>query len=74
MTNISHLLYVDNLKLLGKTEEDLRRQLQTAEAVSGDIHMEFVRNSCANIVLKKGKLFPSTNLIIGIFRDTRTAA
>jgi len=71
-TNISHLLYVNNLKLLGKTEEDLRKHLQTTKAVSGDIYTEFVLNSCADIVLKKVKLFPSTNLITDIVRDTRT--
>jgi hypothetical protein len=73
-TNISHLLHVDKLKLLGKTEEDLRKQLQTAKAVSSDIRMELELNSCANVVLKKGKLFPSTNLAIDIVRDTRTTA
>jgi hypothetical protein len=62
-TNISHLVYMNNLKLLGIKEEDLRQQLQTAKAVSGDIHMEFVLVRCADIVLKKGELLPSTNLI-----------
>ena len=62
------------MKLLGKKEKDLRQQIRIAKAFSGDIHMEFVLNRCANIVLKKGKMFPSTNLIIDVVRDSRITA
>jgi hypothetical protein len=56
-TNISHLLYMDNLKLLGKPDEYLQKQLQTAKTVSGDIHMEFVLHKCAKLYSRKA-FFP----------------
>jgi len=40
-TKVSHLLYMDNLKLIGKTEEELQKQLQAVTNFRVDIHMEF---------------------------------
>jgi hypothetical protein len=40
-TKISHLLYMDDLKLIAKSEEELQKQIQTVKAFSDDIHMEF---------------------------------
>jgi hypothetical protein len=40
-TKISHLLYLDDLKLIPKSEEELRKQVQTVKTFSDDIHMEF---------------------------------
>jgi hypothetical protein len=37
----SHLLYIDDLKPIGKSEEELQKQIQTVKAFSDDIHMEF---------------------------------
>jgi hypothetical protein len=53
-TKISHLLYIDDLKLLGKSEEELQKQIQTVTACSDDIHMEFGLDKCEKIVFKKG--------------------
>jgi hypothetical protein len=58
-TKISHLLYMDYLKLLGKPEEELQKQIQTVTTFSDDIHMEFGLDKCAKIVFKKGKLVHS---------------
>ena len=38
-TKLSHLLYMDDLKLIGKTEEDLQKQMQVVGTFSDDIHM-----------------------------------
>jgi hypothetical protein len=38
---ISHLLYMDDLKLIAKSEEELQKQIQTVRTFSDDIHMEF---------------------------------
>jgi hypothetical protein len=69
-TKISHLLYVDNLKLLGKSEEELQKHVQTVTTFSDDIYMEFGLDRCAKIVVfKKGKLFHSQNIVLDINRE-----
>ena len=55
---------MDYLKLIGKTEEELQERLQGVKTCSYIIHMEFWFHKCAKIVLKKGKLVYSRNLII----------
>ena len=37
-TKISQLLYMDDLKLTAKSEEELRKQIQTVKTFSNDIH------------------------------------
>ena len=55
-TKISHLLYMDDLKLNAKSEEELQKQIQTVRTFSDDIHMEFGLDKCAKITFKRGKL------------------
>ena len=45
-TKISHLLYVDDWKLIAKSEEELRKQIQTVKTFSDDIHMDFGLEMC----------------------------
>ena len=40
-TKISHLLYMDDLKLIAKSEEELRKQVHTVKTFSDDICMDF---------------------------------
>jgi hypothetical protein len=68
-TKISHLLYMDDLKLLGKSEEELQKQIQTVTTCSDDIHMEFGLDKCATVVFKKGKLVHSQTLVVDINRE-----
>jgi hypothetical protein len=68
-TKISHLLYMDDLKLLGKPEEELQKQIQTVTTFSDDIHMEFGLDKCAKSVFKKGKLVHLQNLVVDINRE-----
>jgi hypothetical protein len=68
-TKISHLLYMDDLKLIGKSEEELQKQTQTVTTFSDDIHMEFGLDKCAKIVFKKGKLVQWQNLVVDINRE-----
>jgi hypothetical protein len=68
-TKIAHLLYMDNLKLLSKSEDELQKQIQTVTTFSDDIHMEFRFDKCAKIVFKKGKLVHSQNLVVDIARE-----
>ena len=72
-TKISHLFYVDDLKLIAKSEEELQKQIQTVKIFSDDIHMEFGLEKCAKIAFKRGKLVHSQNLVIDINREKLTS-
>jgi hypothetical protein len=60
---------MDDLKLLGKSEEELQKQIQTVTTFSYDIHVEFRLDKCAKILFKKGKLIHSQNLVVDINRE-----
>jgi hypothetical protein len=51
---ISHLLYMDDLKLIGKKE--LRDEIRIAKTFSNDIKMKFGLEKCAKILVRKGKI------------------
>ena len=63
-TKISHLLYMDDLKLIAKSEDDLQKQIQRVKIFSDDINMEFGLEKYAKITFKRGKLTHSQNLVI----------
>jgi hypothetical protein len=52
---ISHLLYTDDLKLIGGSEEELTNEIQIVGTLSNDIKMKFGWEKCAIICLKRGK-------------------
>jgi hypothetical protein len=68
-TKISHLLYMDDLKLIGKSEKELQKQMQKVRTFSDDIHMESGLQKCAKMAFKRGKLAHSQNLVIDINRE-----
>jgi hypothetical protein len=47
------------LKLIAKSEEELKKQIQRVEIFSDDIHMECGLEKCAKITFKRGKLIHS---------------
>ena len=49
---ISHLLYTDDLKLLGRCENDLKNEIKIIQSISKDINMNFGLEKCARICLK----------------------
>ena len=53
---INHLLFMDDLKLFGKNENQIDSLVQTVYIFSQDIGMEFGLKKCAVIVMKKGKM------------------
>jgi adenine specific DNA methylase Mod len=59
---------MDDLKLIAKSEEEFRKQIQTFKTFSNDIHMDFGLEKCAKITFKKGKLIHSQNLVIDFNR------
>jgi len=53
---ISHLLYIDDLKLLRRNENDLKNKIKIVQTISKDIHMNFGLEKCARICLKRGRV------------------
>ena len=53
---ISHLFYVDELKLLGRNENDLKNEIKIMQTISKDINMNFGLEKCARICLKRGSV------------------
>ena len=55
---ISHLLYMDDLKLLGtsRNENDLKNEMKIGQTISKDINMKFGLEKCARICLKRGSV------------------
>jgi hypothetical protein len=51
---INHLLYMDDLKLLSRSEEELENEINIVKTISKDINMNFGFEKCAKICLKKG--------------------
>jgi hypothetical protein len=49
---INHLLYMDDLKLVGRREEELRNKIKIVKTFSDDIKMKFGFEKCARIPLK----------------------
>ena len=50
---------MDDLKLIAKSEEEFRKQIQRVKTFSDYIHMDFGVEKCAKITFKKGKLIHS---------------
>ena len=61
---LNHLLFMDNSKLFGKSDDQIDRLVQTVFTCSEDIGMEFGLKKYGVVVIKKGKLvtFDGINL------------
>ena len=55
-TSINHLLFVDDLKLYGKTEHELQSLVHTVRIISKDIGMRFRMGKCSTARIKKEKI------------------
>ena len=53
---LNHLLFMDDLKLFGKSHDQIDSLVQTVFTFSEDIGMEFGLKKCGVVILKKGKL------------------
>ena len=53
---ISHLLYMDDLKLLGRNENELKNEMKIVQTISKDMNMNFGLQKCARICLKRGSV------------------
>lgn len=59
---INHLLFMDDLKLYGKSEDQVDSLVQSVRIVSSDINMEFGISKCASLIMKRGKLSESKGI------------
>jgi hypothetical protein len=46
---ISHLLYVDDLKVIGRNEEELVNEIQIVKTIGNDIKIKFGLKKCTKI-------------------------
>ena len=53
---LNHLLFIDDLKLFGKSNEQIDSLVQVVFRFSEDVGMEFVLKKCGVVTVKKGKL------------------
>ena len=53
---VNHLLFMDDLKIYGKSEKQVYTLLNTVRVFSQDIGMQFGINKCAVLLLKRGKV------------------
>jgi hypothetical protein len=53
---INHLSYVDDLKLLGRNEYDLKNEMKIVHTISKDINTNFGLEKCARLCLERGSV------------------
>lgn len=51
---ISHLLYMDDIKIYAANQQQMRQLLEIIQKFSNDIHMEFGLNKCKTLNIEKG--------------------
>lgn len=59
---INHLLFMDDLKLFAKNEDQIDSLVNTVRIFSEDIKMEFGLSKCGVLIMKKGKIVESDGL------------
>ena len=61
---INHLLFMDDLKLYGKSRDQIDSLVRTVHLFSTDIRMEFGIKKCALLILKRGKAVECYGIIL----------
>ncbi len=76
---LNHLLFMDDLKLFSKNEEQIESLIQTTHIFSTDIGMGFGIEKCGVLILKRGKIvrcdgieLPNDELIKEVEQDGYT--
>ena len=54
-SNISHLMFMDDIKLYADSDANLKKLIESVHQFSSDIHMEFGLDKCAKCTIKQGK-------------------
>ena len=60
----NHLPYMDDLKLYGKTYDQIRALVQTVHTVSEDIGMEMGIKKCGTFLLKRGRVVSTVGITL----------
>ena len=60
--SVNHLLFMDDLKLYAKSEDQIDSLIHSVRIFTDDIKMEFGLSKCAMIVIKRGKLVRSEGI------------
>ncbi|CAK1582520.1 unnamed protein product [Parnassius mnemosyne] len=55
---ISHLIYMDDIKLYSKTEKEMKKLIDTITEFSKDINMQFGLDKCKTLHIIRGKIKP----------------
>ncbi|XP_044760812.1 uncharacterized protein LOC123318260 [Coccinella septempunctata] len=71
-TILSHLFYVDDLKLFARGRKQLEGELELVRKFSGDIGMSLGLEKCAVVEVKRGKLVRQQNIKLGDGREIRS--
>ncbi|KAI5725072.1 hypothetical protein M8J77_010587 [Diaphorina citri] len=66
MFNISHLLYVDDLKIYARNNDELQSLLETTAIFSSDINMQFGIEKCATLEVKRGNILHQENIELSL--------
>ena len=53
---INHLLFMDDLKLYGKSENEIKGLVSTVQVFSQDLGMKFSIKKCGVIIMNRGKV------------------
>ncbi|KAF2878863.1 hypothetical protein ILUMI_27306 [Ignelater luminosus] len=62
---VSNLLYMDDLKIFGKNEQELRKEMKVIQIYSTDISMEMGLEKCAKVTFKRGERVKSEGIEVG---------
>ena len=61
---VNHLLFMDDLKLFGKSEREIDSLVKTVQVISKDIGMELGVKKCGVAVMKRGKLSNTDGVVL----------
>ena len=61
---VNHLLFLDDMKLFGRSSVEIDKLVSTIYLVSTDMCMEFGITKCSVLVLKKGKVVDSDGVTV----------
>ena len=71
LIKINHLLFMDDLKLFGKSYEQIDSLVQTVHTFSIDIEMEFVIKKSGVLVIKRGQIVKMEGVVLPDKQDMK---
>lgn len=67
---ISHLLFMDDLKLYAKTSNQIDSLIRTVRIFSNDIRIKFGIEKCAGLIIRRGEVTQSEGITLTLPDDT----